>query len=138
MSYRLITKGAFKVVTANDETIERACEIRAYGAPKREADGQITVDGVVTAYRLTGGKGRGTAVKNYLYATVKGESAYIEITEKERAALKGSTITLTSEVVKVEETKSAEEAKPAETPAAPEIPAKLTRAQRRAAAKQAA
>lgn len=94
MSYRLITRATLTIVAATGVTTTRDLEVRAYPAPKRDAAGAITVDGQACSYKRTGGKGRGTADRRYVYAPVKGESAYFEITEQEAAAMIGGTVTL--------------------------------------------
>jgi len=96
MSYRLITRAVLIIVAATGDQSTREVEVRAYPAPKRDAAGAITVDGRSESYKRTGGKGRGTADRRYAYATVKGESAYFEITEREAQAMVGGTVTLAS------------------------------------------
>lgn len=96
MSYRLITKATLTIIAADGTTHERVTEVRAYPSPKRDASGAITVDGASTAYKRTGGKGRGTADNRYMYFPLGKESAYTAITESEAAALIGGTVTVTS------------------------------------------
>jgi len=136
MSYRLITKAIFSVTDAQGKASERQVECRLYPAPKREASGTISVDGVDVQYRRTGGKGRGTVSNAYAYATVKGESAFWLITEAEAAALIGGKATIKS--VAAEEVK-APEAKPEAAEQAKEEPkAEVKKAARRIKAKDAA
>jgi hypothetical protein len=104
MSYRLITKATFTL--ANNE---RTADIRAYAAPKGAVQGEITLNGESTGFKLTGGQGRGTVVRCYAYFPYNGESAYIEITKDEMTELKaGNRANLVTE------------AKPIATPEAPE------------------
>jgi hypothetical protein len=83
MSYRLITKAT--ITLANNE---RQADVRAYAAPKGAPVGEITLNGEATPFKLTGGQGRGTVVRCYMYFMFKGESAYIEITKEEMTELK--------------------------------------------------
>ena len=112
MSYRLITNANFVITSADGTTSERVVEVRLYPAPKRDAQGVITVDGEQVQFKRTGGKGRGTADNRYAYAPVKGQSGFWAITEAEAAAMIGGTITLTSVEAKAE-TPAATEAAPA-------------------------
>jgi hypothetical protein len=121
MSYRLITNAKFTVTSAAGAVTERNVEVRLYPAPKRDASGLITVDGVETQYKRTGGKGRGTADNRYAYATVKAQSGFWAITESEAAAMVGGRVALDSiaaEVAPVAAEEAAEPAAAAETPAA--------------------
>lgn len=114
MSYRLISLANFVVTSADGNTTERQVEVRLYPAPKRDAQGVITVDGVEAQYKRTGGKGRGTADNRYAYAPVKGASGFWAITEAEAAAMVGGKVALTC----IE--KAAETPAPATTEAAAE------------------
>lgn len=98
MSYRLITKAVFAVTSSAGIKTERTVEARLYVSPKRDASGEIQIDGQWVPYKRTGGKGRGTADQRYMYATVKGQSAFWPITEAEASALIGGTCSLTSVV----------------------------------------
>ena len=150
MSYRLITKALFTVVSATGIEIKRELDVRAYPSPKRDASGAITVDGNTASYKRTGGKGRGTADRRYAYFPLGTESAYIEITEAEATAMVGGTVTVTSiaksapapEAIAVPGGVAVEPGHPVTgepMPAADTEPTPaLTRAQRRAAAKEAA
>jgi hypothetical protein len=129
MSYRLITKAVFTITNSAGATTEREVEVRAYPAPKREAAGQIDVDGTSVAYKRTGGKGRGAIDTRYVYATVKGESAYWAITEAEATALIGGQAKIKAIAKPVEQPKPAEAPK-VELPDAP-----TNKAQRREKAK---
>jgi hypothetical protein len=107
MSYRLITKALFSIADTNGKTTSREVEVRAYAAPKRDAVGQVTINGDFQPYKRTGGKGRGTADRRYMYFPFKHgdkvESAYIEITEAEATALAGGVAKLDTIVAKVEQ-----------------------------------
>lgn len=96
MSYRIITKASLIITNAAGVKTEREVAARAYPAPKRDAAGSITIDGVSATYKRTGGKGRGTSDNRYMYAQVKQTSAFWPITEAEAAALVGGVATLTS------------------------------------------
>lgn len=96
MSYRLITKATLVIESANNERIERVVEIRAYPSPKRDAVGTLSVNGEDVPYKRTGGKGRGTQDRRYMYFPLGAESAYVEITESEANALPGARVAFTS------------------------------------------
>lgn len=130
MSYKLITRAIFAVITADGNKLETNVEVRAYAAPKRDESGKLTVDkqeGV--PYKRTGGKGRGTQDHRYVYANVKGESGYFPITAAQADALPtAKSITLTSvattEIKKDEQPKvEAKAPKQAQAPAAAQAPA---------------
>lgn len=84
MSYRLITK-AF-ALSLNG--VVRQADIRAYAAPKTPATLTATIGGSEAPIKLTGGIGRGSVVRSYMYFMFNEESAYIEITGAEYAAIK--------------------------------------------------
>lgn len=111
MSYRLITKANMTIKSADGKTTERQVECRQYAAPKRDNAGMIDIDGNSVGFKRTGGKGRGTADHRYMYAPIKGVSAFWSITEAEATALVGGTVKLTS----VTEAAKEPEAKPAES-----------------------
>lgn len=103
MSYRLITKATLAIKSADGKTMEREVECRAYPAPKRDNAGLITIDGNEVGFKRTGGKGRGTQDHRYMYATVKGVSAFWPITEAEATAAVGGQVKMTSLEPKTEE-----------------------------------
>jgi len=85
MSYRLITKASFSLSGA----ASREVDIRAFKSPKGASVGNLTLNGGGDVpFKLTGGQGRGTVVRCYCYFFHKGESAYIEVSRDEFAALK--------------------------------------------------
>jgi hypothetical protein len=93
MSYRLITKA-----TLTGATLERMADVRAYAAPKGASVGVFTLNGESTPFKLTGGQGRGTVVRCYMYFMLRGESAYIEISKDEMTELKtGNQFVITTE-----------------------------------------
>lgn len=119
MSYRLITNATLTIVSTTGDKSEREVQVRAYPSPKRDATGAITIDGAESTFKRTGGKGRGTADNRYMYAVVKGESAFWPITEAEATAAVGGKVTLTS-IAKAEPAKpEAPKAEPAKAPEAP-------------------
>lgn len=125
MSYRLITRATLTITPATGEPITRVTEVRAYPSPKRDASGAITVDGKPESYKRTGGKGRGTQDRRYMYFPMRGESAYTEITEAEATALIGGSVTIVAVAAEQPAPAPASE-QPAQQPA-PEAP----KAQRR-------
>lgn len=137
MSYRLITKALFSVVSAIGVESKRELDVRAYPSPKRDDSGGLTIDGNNASYKRTGGKGRGTADRRYAYFPLGGESAYIEITEAEATAMVGGAVTVTSIAKSIAAEALAVPGGIVTEPVATPQPA-LTRAQRRAAAKEGA
>lgn len=90
MSYRLITKASFNLAGST-----REIDVRAYAAPKGQSQGSLVLNSDYTDYKLTGGQGRGTVVRCYMYFMLKGESAYVEITRDELAEIKtGNLVTI--------------------------------------------
>ena len=83
MSYRLITKATLTLAN-----IESTVDVRAYAAPKGAAVGNFTLNGESTPFKITGGQGRGTVVRCYMYFMLDGQSAYIEITKAQLDELK--------------------------------------------------
>lgn len=94
MSYRLITRATLTIKPLTGESVTGEVILRAYAAPKSPAKGSLTLDGVATDYKRTGGRGRGLISHTYLYVPYKGESAFFEITEAMDKALVGGTATL--------------------------------------------
>ena len=130
MSYRLITKAILTVKPIAGESVSGEVTLRAYAAPKSPAKGSLTLDGVATDYKRTGGRGRGLVSHTYLYVTYKNESTFFEITEAMDKALVGGTATLTTV------TTVTTDAKPKQAePAAEESEAKSAKAPRRVKAK---
>ena len=132
MSYRLITKAILTVKPIAGESVSGEVTLRAYAAPKSPAKGSLTLDGVATDYKRTGGRGRGLVSHTYLYVQYKGESTFFEITEAMDKALVGGTATLTT--VTTVTTDAKPEPKQAE-PAAEEPETKPAKAPRRVKAK---
>jgi hypothetical protein len=83
MSYRLITKAT--LILANNEI---QADVRAYAAPKGASVGEFSLNGESTPFKLTGGQGRGTVVRCYMYFMLEGQSAYIEINKDQLTELK--------------------------------------------------
>ena len=132
MSYRLITKAILTVKPIAGESVSGEVALRAYAAPKSPAKGSLTLDGVATDYKRTGGRGRGLVSHTYLYVQYKGESTFFEITEAMDKALVGGTATLTTVTTVTTDAKL--EPKQAE-PAAEEPETKPAKAPRRVKAK---
>ena len=129
MSYRLITKATLTL-----DNNERMAEIRAYAAPKGAPVGTIEVNGVNRSFQLTGGQGRGTVVRCYMYFHIGTESGYIEITKDEMTTLKaGHTPRIVSLVATPEAPESVEEIEAAMGLAVEQAP-KATRKSRKAVA----
>jgi hypothetical protein len=83
MSYRLITKATLTL--NNNESI---VDVRAYAAPKGASVGEFSLNGESTPFKLTGGQGRGTVVRCYMYFMLDEVSAYIEINKDQLTELK--------------------------------------------------
>ena len=93
---RVLSKVLFTIRTAAGVTIEAEKTVREYLAPKSAAVGTIDVEGTPVAYRRTGGVGRGTVVRNYLYfsfpTAVAGKQGYIDLSADEAAKIVGATL----------------------------------------------
>lgn len=90
MSYKLITKAILSITGSDGKKHATNVDVRAYASPKRDEAGKITIDGKQVPFKRTGGKGRGTQDNRYMYATVKGESAFFPITAAQADALNGA------------------------------------------------
>jgi hypothetical protein len=128
MSYRLIVSAVLSIVSASGAKSEAKKEVRAYVAPKAPATGEIEIvalDGSrsTAPTKRTGGIGRGTVVRNYLYFPLafggKAESAYVEIDASEAAALIGGRASLALVAEPATPAPAEAEAPKAEAPEAP-------------------
>ncbi len=79
MSYRLVSKAA----TFSSNGIVRLVDLRAYALPKRIVVGKdADVNGVLTNFSLTAGRGRGLSVNRYAYTVFRGTEVFFPLDQE--------------------------------------------------------